>query len=231
MRIVNLIFYPLLLASLAFPLLLPGQQQHSKEEAARQSREAIHRLRNGTLIVRLPSQRAKIEALQDIIQNTPADNPRRKRLEKLLEQTLADKREFGENMMKAFQEAYDFSEVRFMYDTATSSLGSGKRDVFLDENLEVHPGLSLDETPYFILGFGSTSTANERSDGVEAMIIMDEDLEPLQSPFPYYGRLNDFGAFIGSIFPAPGQKEKDALRIVGKLNDKLVGFYNKVQRE
>lgn len=191
--------------------------------------ESIEKLNGGVLIVRLPFYQTKIEGMKGILSSSGPDSPNRKRIEKQLEETLADRKEFNRNMIRAFREVYDFSEVFFMPDTATASLKAGQaRGFFLNDSLEIDAGIQLEgPAPYFVLRFGSTSDMT--TDGVEAMVIMNDRFEDLSKPFPYYQRLHDFTAFMGSIFPAPDQKEKDALRIVGKLNDKLHDYLGRVR--
>ncbi|MCB0546529.1 MAG: hypothetical protein KDD19_03020 [Phaeodactylibacter sp.] len=231
MRALNIFCSTLFLTSVLFllPDVTAGQDTPlPRQERAEIAHEGIKTLKGGTLIVRLPSSQAKANALKDILSSTSPDNPNRKRIEKQLEETLADRKEFNENMMAAFAEAYDFSNVYFMLDTATSSLKSGQiQGFFLNSSLEADPGIRLESTPpYFVLRFGSTSDMT--TDGVEAMVIMNGQFEDLDKPFPFYQRLHDFAAVMGSIFPVPDQKKKDALRIVGKLNTRLHEYYMRV---
>lgn len=199
-----------------------------RRERIERARESIKALKGGALIVRLPSHQKKIDALKGILSSTGQDSPNRKRLEKQFKSTLADRQEFNQNIMMAFNEAYNFSEAYFILDTATASLKGGQfQGIFLDDSLQPDPAIRLAAPPpYFVLRFGSTSDMT--TDGLEAMVITDGQFEDMDKPFPYYQRLNDFSAFMGSIFPAPDQKEKDALRIVSKLNKKLHEYYNQV---
>ncbi len=220
-----------LVACFSIPLVsVAGQEESSsKEERAEMARENIKALKEGALIVRFPSYQSKIDALENILGSTGPDNPNRKRVEKQLEQTLADRKEFNQNIMSAFREVYNFSEVYFMLDTATAALKTGRLQGFLlNSALEADPSIRLGDPPYFILRFGSTSDMT--TDGVEAMVVMNGQFEDLDKPFPYYQRLHDFAAVMGSIFPVQDQKKKDALRIVGKLNEKLKEYYLDVRR-
>ena len=160
------------------PLLLcthPATGQEApllREERAAIARESIKALYGGTLIVRLPSYQTKIDGMKDILSSSGPDSPNRKRVEKLLEATLADRKEFNQNMMAAFEEVYGFSSAYFMLDTATAALKSGRLEgIFLNSSLDVDPTIQLDGAPpYFVLRFGSTSDMS--TDGVEAMVIM-----------------------------------------------------------
>ena len=200
-----------------------------RQERTKIAHESIKALYGGTLIVRLPSYQTKIDGMKDVLSSSGPDSPNRARIEKMLRETQDNRKEFNQNMMAAFHEAYSFSEVYFMLDTATTALKSGQlQGIFLNSSLDTDPNIHLDgPPPYFVLRFGSTSDMS--TDGVEAMIIMDGQFQDLDKPFPYYQRLHDFAAVMGSIFPAPDQKKKDALRIVGKLHTKLQDYFNQVR--
>ncbi|MCB0586797.1 MAG: hypothetical protein KDD06_15935 [Phaeodactylibacter sp.] len=218
-----------LTCSLFCPVTATGQDAPlSRQERTEIAHESIKTLKDGVLIVRLPFYQTKVDGLKDVLSSTGPDSPNRKRIEKQLEETLASRKEFNQNMMAAFGEAYDFSKVYFMPDTATASLKSGQlAGFFLNESLEPDPSIRLEgKPPYYILRFGSTSDMT--TDGLEAMVIMNDQFQDLDNPFPYYQRLHDFAAVMGSIFPVPDQKKKDALRIVGKLNGKLNSYYEQV---
>ena len=231
MRAINFFCFKFFFAALlswAAPAIGQDAPQ-PREERVETARESVRALKQGTLIVRLPSYQTKIDGLKDVLSSAGPDSPNRKRIEKQLEQTLADRQEFNQNIMEAFREAYNFSEVHFMLDTATATLKTGQlQGYFLNDNLETDPAIQLEgPIPYFILRFGSTS--NMTTDGLEAMVVMNDRFQDMYKPFPYYQRLNDFAAVMGSIFPAPDQKKKDALRIVGKLNAKLHDFYQEAR--
>lgn len=226
MRAVNSI--PLFLLSFFIWAGPAKGQEAPRAERIGRAHESIKALKGGALIVRLPSHQRKIDALKDVLSNTRRNDPNRKRLEKQLEETLADKQEFNENMMAAFRKNFSFAKTYFMLDTATALLKNGQfRGIFLDDKLQPDPAIvPSGPPPYFVLRFGSTS--DMATDGLQAMAIMDDQLRDLEKPFPYYQRLHDFSAIMGGIFPAPGQKQKDALRIVGKLNKKLQAYYEGV---
>ncbi|MCB0560657.1 MAG: hypothetical protein KDD09_16995 [Phaeodactylibacter sp.] len=231
MRAINLIY---LIFCFNLFLLWAGPATGQETPLPRQERteiaqESIKALYGGTLIVRLPSFQTKIDGMKGVLSSSGPDSPNRARIEKMLKETLDNRQEFNQNMIAAFQEEYHFSEVYFMLDTATAALKSGQlQGIFLNSSLEIDPNIHLDgPPPYFVLRFGSTSDMS--TDGVEAMVIMDGQFQDLDKPFPYYQRLHDFAAVMGSIFPAPDQKKKDALRIVGKLHTKLQDYYDQLR--
>ncbi|MEQ8703892.1 MAG: hypothetical protein RIC19_08220 [Phaeodactylibacter sp.] len=214
----------LFFALLTFSFVLPAQD--TQADAASDPVTAIKNLRSGTLIIRLPSNRRKITALRDALENDQNNVQRQKWLEKELQATHEQTQTFNNNMYRAFQESYDFSDIRYTYDYFTPELKAGQfTGHFLNADLEPDEGISLGKKPVFILSFGRTN--KDFSDGVEAMVVLGEQLKSPPPPFPYYQRLNDFQAFWGNLFPRDDQNEWDALRLVGKLNGKLYKFYNR----
>ncbi|TXB61662.1 hypothetical protein [Phaeodactylibacter luteus] len=187
--------------------------------------QAIRELKAGTLIVRLPSNRRKMEALRSELEKEEEGTVRHKWLAKELATTKEETDTFNLYMYRAFQEAYDFSAVQFTYDYFTPQLKTGDlAGALLNEQLQPDNRIAPPDGPYYLLRFGQTQ--KDYSDGIEAMVVMTPDLKNMAPPFPYYQRLNDFTAFIGSIFPRDDQKLFDALRLVGKLNARLKKFYN-----
>jgi|AntRauTorckE5430_2_1112549.scaffolds.fasta_scaffold04946_5 hypothetical protein len=214
----------LLFALLAFGIALPAQDTQADSNDT--PTEAIKDLRGGTLIIRLPSNQRKMTALQDALENDDNAERREKWLQKELQATREETKVFNNNMYQAIREAYNFSDIRFTYDYFTPELKAGQfRGHLLNADLKPDTSIALDRKPVFILSFGRTS--KDYSDGVEAMVILGEQLKSPPPPFPYYQRLNDFQAFWGNIFPRSDQELFDALRLVGKLNKKLYKFYNR----
>lgn len=211
-------------------LLFAGLPSVAAQSAEERAEEAIKRLKEGTLLVRLPSRQRKIDAMEEVLSGYAPDDKRRARMERLLQETRVEAATFNRNMMTAFRDSFDFAEVRFFYDYNTPKLKAGESaGLFLNETLRADPSIQLPDGSYYILGFGQTH--KEYSDGLEAMFIMSSDFERMGPPFPYYQRLNDFAAFMGSIFPAPNQEMRDALRLVGKLDQKLDKFHERVSEK
>jgi hypothetical protein len=186
----------------------------------KQAIAAISDLHLGTLVVRLPSQRAKLEAMQAVMNTPTTSGPARRRLEAQILQIEAENRNYCLAVMAAFQAQYNFSKVLFIFDYDTEALQNGQHSgIFLNRSLEVSPGIALlDTTSWYFLRFGTTGES-----GVDAMIISDKRLRDLEKPFPFYQRLNDFTSFLNGLlfFVNPNRQEEDLLRVVEKLNKKL----------
>lgn len=199
------------------PLLLGAQENFAVDH--------IIALKEGTLIIKLPTHTTKLNAMRELADDPEVYPERRERLKKLIAETEADAQQFNENMTMAFDSNYTFSKVLFTYDYHYDRLKAGEMEgIFLNKNLEKDPSIKIEEGPYYILRFGSSQ--REGSYGVDAMVVMTDQMKDLSAPFPYYQRLNDFSAFLGSIFPAPEQEKRDAIRLVGKFNKRLLRYGN-----
>lgn len=215
------------LISLIFYSINPGICQEEEPLSLKERRALavsnITELHEGVLIVRLQSQQKKMQALQELIDGGELDDKTEKKMREQLVRTKAKTAHFNRAIIKAFEQKYRFSNILFMLDTASISLKNGARaGIFLNQDLEIDPMLTLDDQPYFILRFGYTRSNSGQN--IEAMIVMDDEFNDLESPFPFYVRTNNFDAIMGGLFPKPKQEQKNANRMVEKLQQKLIGF-------
>jgi hypothetical protein len=190
----------------------------------------IRSLKEGTLIVKLPTHTAKLKAMKKLANDETVSPNKRDRLKMLIENTEKEALAFQRNMVLAFDSVYTFSEVLFTFDQQYDQLKAGKLDgIFLDDDLQINPNIKATQLPFFVLRFGSTN--REGSYGVEAMVIMNDQLKDMQSPFPYYQKTADLRAVVGRLLPAENQDQRDAIRQVKRLNKKLFNYYKSVGRE
>lgn len=220
----------LIIVNTGFVLPILGQEEENQSYRERKDKaEAdIKKLKEGVLIIRLPSQRNKIEMLQELLDGGKLEEKTEKRIRERLEGTKAKTESFNKSMMTAFYEKYRFSDFLFMLDTASVQLKNGTRQgIFLNKELTIDPSLSLDDRPYFVLRFGTTYSG--RGQSIDAMVLMDQTQDDLTLPFPYYVRIHNFDSVMGGLFPKPKQELKNALRLVEKLHKKLVDFDRMVE--
>ena len=198
------------------------------KERRAMAEEHIKNLKNGVLVVRLPSQQNKIETLQTLIDGGNLDKKTEAKLQGRLDGTKAKTASFNKSIITAFQEQYNFSDFLFMMDTAATQLKEGVRQgIFLDKNLELDQEAAIVDSSVYVLRFGSTYSG--RGQNIEAAVITDSNLEDLLPPFPYYVRINNFDAIMGGLFPKPKQELKNAMRLVEKLQRNLVEFARQVE--
>ena len=202
--------------------LIPGKSNRERSE------EAIMDLHDGALVVRLKSKRNKIEKLEASIASPALSEKDRKKLQKELETTIAENNEFNAELANAFAEFYTFSAVYFMYDTSSVALKNGeKSNLFLDKNLNPDPNITMTESSFFVVYNGILDAQDNT--GMEALIIMDSQLEKLTSPFPYYIRVNNFWRTIERFFAPKNAIKRDSRKIVSKLDYNLNNYYKKVK--
>ncbi|MEQ8907929.1 MAG: hypothetical protein RIC95_01940 [Vicingaceae bacterium] len=179
----------------------------SKESARkirrRTTAKQIKELRNGALLVRLRTSKPVIEALKRKgFPQKAKEVARKQRLENI-------------NLIKAFHQYYNFSEVRFFMSDYSSKVRKGKtQHYFVNDSLVVDSSLVLRNTKHlYTAEFGQieedTATFFSHYDLVQtgnfafvqvprfyggggntftALVIKDQQFEQLHRPFPYYSR-------------------------------------------
>lgn len=155
-----------LLFSLAFSLFSPAQ---SKFEEAKSD---LQKLRNGMLLVRLQTAANKIDALVKI-----------GRSEEAKAATLEQYRENKETIL-AFSQVFTFCPVYFFYadDSEEIRRGNLAGHIFNTDLVAAEDSTGLPEH-YFTGEFAETTNL-----GIDGFILMDKDLIPLESPFPFFQR-------------------------------------------
>jgi hypothetical protein len=194
----------------------------SKAELKEAADQAITALKDGYLLVKLTSDRRKIEELERQVTASPSN----KKLAKKLANTIAHREEFNEKFKAGLKESYDFSKVLFFYDYDAKKLLAGTREgFFLNEALEVDPTIALETENFLILSEGSAGDS-----GIDAYIIHDAKMTPLAKPFPYYYRRNDFFKVFFSFLDSKSPKYRDHTKVAKDMNDSFYSFYDRVNR-
>jgi len=105
------------------------------------ARYRVNTLREGTLIVRLVSYQAKIDVLK-----------KQKRFDEA-EELFSDNKKHHQILQQEFANNYEYSDVVYCYGKDLESYLDGtNQNIFLNENLEVDPKISVKEGPILILG-------------------------------------------------------------------------------
>ena len=176
-------------------------QKLSRADRRAIAERAIEDLENGSLVLRLKSKRNKIRELNKLLANPDlnVNNVLKSRLKKKLERTIADRDRYNLILIKAFETHYTFSDVYYMYDTATISLRDGERKgIFLNEKMELDPSIEMKEGPFFIMRGGNTD--NTTTTGISGLVVMNAELEDMQRPFPYFTRSKKIDNFFRRLF-------------------------------
>ncbi|GJM33105.1 MAG: hypothetical protein DHS20C18_21060 [Saprospiraceae bacterium] len=210
-----------------FSFQLAIAQESTKKERERQAVQAIIELQKGVLILRLPSESKKIKAMQQVLAKDINDADRT-RLEKQIESTRLKNEQENRLVVDAFDNYFSFVPIYVIYDTATIALLEGRSgDYLLDTKLNP---ISLDTIrgkSFYIARLGSTDQAN--TTGAESIIIMDKNLNDLQSPFPYAIKLHSLGYTLNTLLIPKEAFEKRMEKVASKLNKNLEKFYDNVK--
>lgn len=221
----NAIWFNLILAF--FIVNSMAAQNTTKEAAKARAQQAIETLKDGLLVVRLTSNQKKINKLEELIATKDISARNRQNLEQELANTLAQTKARNILLMEKFRALYNFSDVLFMYDTDTDKLlAKQESGYFLNKKLEVSSSLSLQESPFLILRFGTTDRATTA--GIEGMIITDSELKDLNPPFPYAYKEGGFMFVFDKVFDPQEAAVRNYPRIIEKLNIKLKKYYREV---
>lgn len=202
-------------------------QNIEKELAKERAEQAIELLKDGLLVVRLTSNHKKINKFKELIAAKDISERNRKKLQSELENTLAETKAKNILLMEKFRELYNFSDVLFIYDTDTEKLlAKQESGYFLNKDLEVSPNLSLQESPFLILRFGTTDRATTA--GIQGMIITDSELNDLHPPFPYAYKEGGFMFVFDKVFDPQEAAVRNYPRMIEKMNVKLKKYYREV---
>jgi len=150
----------------------------------------INQLKAGALVVRLKTNQKLITALRKQGNEALA-------LQKEMEQFAID-----QNTMYAYKKSFNFCKVYFIYSNSSDTLLNGARSgIFLDDNLNVDPNISMQEKYYMIaerdyaynssIGFVKEDSARvviESGNPVKEMAIVVKNKygHQLKGPFPYF---------------------------------------------
>lgn len=215
-------FFPIFLFLFSTSLL--AQTEVVKET---NTRIAIQELKEGALIVRLPSHAKKIAAMEELIQDKSVSKRNKENLKRQVTLIKQEAKLRNEAIVNGFTTAYDFSDVLFIYDSDTKALQGGKtQGIFLNEKLEIDNSIELQERPYLFVRFGQTDLST--TTGVEGMIITDKNLVDLRKPFPFYVREGGIRYLMDKIFDKKNADMRNMPRMAAKLNGNLKDYFDKM---
>lgn len=136
------------------------------------AKERLQNLKEGMLLVRLQTSSKQIQALEERGMLQEAEAYRQKQYDENKETILA------------FRKVFDFCPVFFFYaDDSEAIRSKALEGTIFDSQLEVLTNTR--DLPDFFLTGEFAETPNLKIDG---FVIMDEQMLPLKSPFPFYQR-------------------------------------------
>ncbi|MCO6493492.1 MAG: hypothetical protein J5I98_34040 [Phaeodactylibacter sp.] len=137
-----------------------------------QALEQAEALRNGMLLVRLPSGEQRIAALEA---EGMAEQAQR------ASETLKAE---NERIAQAFSQEWDYCPVYFFFAEYSAAIRLGQFESYLlDASLKAVPTESLAGTTFFIAEFGTLQSSSGNA-GLSALLLMDSAFRQLEGPFP-----------------------------------------------
>jgi hypothetical protein len=183
----------------------------------------IEQLKQGVLIVRLPSFRNQLRAL---------DN--RRNAAKQQQELLEDREHFARQIISAFRDTFRFCQTLYTYDTAMTLISEGHRSGFLldDSLLVVNPDIAIPKgMPVYTLRLGITNyeTTTRRT----AFIFTDQQGNDLDKPFPFARSIFfleplNLKRMFGSSNFYRTMDARWARQIIGNIQARLVHFAGQV---
>lgn len=202
-------FFTLLVLLSGFVLTLPAQVATGPGVGAR---EATDLLENGTLLVRLPSERNKIAALQRLATEQPE---RATELQERIDRIEADRDRRNRIVMAAMNESFPFRSVRYFYDYHSKALAaSDGNDFFLDEQLQPGTDQQIPDA-YLVLHLGNKIGRGQSVDGAQ---LLDRDYRPLGFGFPDFSKEQTFASLFRSLGGREQAEQKNLERMILRLN-------------
>jgi len=173
---------------------------------------SIKELKEGTLIVRFPAYKAKIDTLTAMASRTK-DPENKQRLEKELQQTIEERDTLLADYVEAFKMNYNFSRVAYYFDYDGRDLNTARYYNLDGEHIAV---ADLSEKPIFYIFFDRTEESK-----MDALTIYSRYLKKIPNPFP-----NEFAlGGINVIFVSLSDNTFPSWRIK-KINKRLHMFWN-----
>jgi len=199
-------------------------------DRAATARQQISELKEGTLVVRLPSKRNNIKALEKSLASGNLNPSQRSRLERRLKNTIIERDKTSTGIIKGLAQHYNFSKYRVVYDHDISQLFDNvEKGYFLDQKMKIDPSISIDlSKPFYVLGNGFTSRTTNI--GSEGYIFFDQENKQLYGPFPYfYGPKYPAGSSLIAFFGGGDTLVPNYSSMVKKIDKSLNRFYARAQ--
>jgi hypothetical protein len=116
-----------------------------KQELHASTKEQIHQLKNGALLVRLKTRTNAIVALRKMGEHTKAD---------AIQQQQAA---FNSDIIHAFRKNFNFCPVYFFYSDYSDTIKAKRLDkvVFLNDSLQPDPTVKFEKKNFLIADFGT----------------------------------------------------------------------------
>jgi len=213
----NLLLFSLLIFA---SQLMSAQKANNRYSRIQKANEQFEVLETGFLIIALPSKQKKITAIESLLEEDEMSEKSRKVMEKRLEQARQEQQDQGIQIQSAIRSNYTLGASLFIFQHHIDELLALNRDgIFLDESLKPDFGINLDDKAFLLLKFGPVGASK-----MDAIYLVNQDLELIPSPFPSPIRFNSLGYMMDRVFASSGAFEENLERVIKRLNKKLLRF-------
>lgn len=171
-------------------------------------------LESAYLIVRLPSQEKKMQAMEATIADPRTSEAAKAKLQAQLESVRVETKVKNHAIVEAFDRYFNALPVVFVYDTTRNPL----QTVYLNEQLKETEAPEI-ENSIIQLRFGRPVSYS--GSGAESMVLTDSQLQDLGPPFPKPVMMTGFGYGFNKIIAPETAFEKLLEKRVKKLDRKL----------
>ena len=196
---------------LLIPLFLPVQSAFAQST---DPATCIKELKEGTLILRIPTNKSKIDTLTAMV-NRSTDPDKKARLEKQLNETIQERDTLLADYVFAFKTNFDFCKVGYYFDYDADDLNTASYYNMEGERIAVG---DLSEKPLYYLYFERTTGSK-----IDALVVYNRNIQKVPSPFP-----NDFSrGGLNVLFLGLSGKSFPIWR-VGKINKQFHKYYGGV---
>ncbi len=138
----------------------------------------IKDLEKGTLIIRIPTNKTKIDTLTAMVSRSK-DPKSKERLEKELNQTIEERDSLFADYIYAFNNSFDYCKVGYIFDYDARDLNTASYYNLESEEISV---ADLSDKPLYYLYFERTTDSK-----IDALVMYNRNLQKIPNPFP-----NDF---------------------------------------
>lgn len=193
-------------------LTMQAQQAFNTKDEKNTATTHIEALNKGILLVRLPSNQKKIEALQNTLEQDLSEKEY-KNVSRTLNRTFEETEKLHAGIISAMGSVYSFSLFGFFMDYDTQEVLAGKGKLY---HGDMKKEFVMDKSaPVYVLSTGRTTETP-----IDAFLVMDRDLNILPQPFPSQISRSGIAGLFGN----------DTSHIK-RLNKKLWRYFNTIMQQ
>jgi hypothetical protein len=176
---------------------------------------------NGVLIVRLDTKDVKIKVFQRALAASTLKEKKRKRIQKMLDETINEKDAINLAMASAFRDSFSFCPVFICFDTSSNSLKAGiKKGIFYDTDLNPAPELTLPDSASIFVVYYHERSGEYPSDG----LILRKLRGLVEEPFPKFTAIREsfvYNINTPRIAKAAIQIDRRLQRLYNRADEKI----------